>query len=321
MATRFDWHQFLIRHHISFVVSGPNVAKNNVAIKCPWCGSADQSEHLGISLDVNNPVWGCFRNAAHRGRSPVRLISKLLRISYNAATLFVEQSAPLIDDFDAAVDRLRSGYVTQSNKKSSRNVAVEYPKTFRRLLDGSYGKRFIDYLAYRGFHAPKDVAEQYDLRYCLVGDYAWRLIFPVMDGNSLIGWTGRDIRDGARLRYRASDALGKDVLLSFGGALSKIVVVVEGPLDALKVDYYGKTFGVRGIATMGAAVTDRQRTFLSSLVRRVPVFILFDSDAISQSLSLASEVGARWLALPSGIKDPGEMSSKVITMFLSNLVK
>lgn len=319
MTFRFDWHGFLVRHGVPFVTSGPNTSRGNISIKCPWCGSADPSEHLGLSLEVTNPVWGCLRNSRHRGRSPVRLVAKLLRVRYNIAVSLVEQDAPLVDDFDAAIERLRG--VGEEPLKSKYKPKVVYPDSFRHLLDGVYGKRFITYLESRGFHNAQDVAEQYELFYCLVGDFAWRLIFPVTtDDGLLVGWTGRDIRDGAKLRYRASDDLGKNELLTFDD-LNDVVVVVEGPLDALKVDYYGRSFGISSVATMGTAVTVGQKRLLSDISKKTPTYILFDSGAEAQSLVLAEEVGAKWLPLPPGIGDPGEMDQKMVTKFLRNIVK
>ena len=305
-------------YHIPYITSGPNTARGNVSVRCPWCGSADPSEHLGLSLNVNNPVWGCLRNAKHRGRSPVRLVAKLLHLSYGAATELVDCAAPPVDDFDAAIEKLRGG--EDEPIRTKRRPRLELPKTFRRLFDGSYGQRFIDYLSGRGFHDVLDVSHRYDLFYSLVGDFAWRLIFPVVQDGILIGWTGRDIREGAKLRYRASDDLGKDVLLSFH-RLTDYVIVVEGPVDALKIDYYGREFGVGGVATMGTAVTEKQKRLITDIAKVVPTSILFDAGAEAQSLSLANETGARWLSLPSGFKDPGEIDRKTISKFLSKIVK
>lgn len=319
MTIRFDWLRFCTTHRIFFVTVGPNTARGHISVKCPWCGSADPSEHLGLSLDVGHPVWGCLRNSKHRGLNPTRLVAKLLHLPYSAAMDLVDKAAPPVDDFDVAVERLRGDVVEQSKEKKWSRV-VQLPDMFRRLFNGSYGKRFVDYLTHRGFHDALGVAHQYDLFYCLTGDFAWRLIFPVVDNGVLIGWTGRDIRGGAKLRYRASDGLGKDVLMSFSTPAS-VVMIVEGPVDALKIDYYGQPFGVSGIATMGTAVTEKQKRLIGKIARNTPTCILFDAGAEAQSLSLADEVGARWLPLPFGFKDPGEMDGKTISKFLSKVVK
>lgn len=316
---RFDWHRFCTAHHIPFVTSGPNTSRGDISVKCPWCGSADPSEHLGLHLDTNNPVWGCLRNSRHRGRSPVYLVAKLLRISFGAATELVEQSVPPVDDFDAVVELLRGG--DEIPQKSTYKSKVRYPEEFRRLIDGTYGQRFIDYLAFRGFHDAAFVAATYDLFYSLTGDFAWRLIFPVQEDNELIGWTGRDIRKGAKLRYRASDNLGKDVLLSFDRDPESVIVVVEGPLDALKIDYYGKLLGINAVATMGTAVTEGQKKRLAKIARSTPTYVVFDATAMAGGLALADEVGATWLPLPSGIGDPGEMDQKTAIKFLRKIAK
>lgn len=97
--------------------------------------------------------------------------------------------------------------------------------------------------------------------------------------------------------------------------------MVEGPLDALKVDYYGKPFGVNAVATMGTAVTEGQKKRLTKIARNTSTYVVFDETAMSEGLALADEIGATWLPLPSGIGDPGEMDQKTATKFLSKIAK
>ena len=47
----------LIQKKIPYVTTGPNVARGHFAIKCPFCGEADPSEHLGIEESTGR--WGC----------------------------------------------------------------------------------------------------------------------------------------------------------------------------------------------------------------------------------------------------------------------
>jgi hypothetical protein len=318
---RFDWKKFCDRRHITYVTSGPNTAKGNISIRCPFCGSADKSQHMGLSLTASDPVWGCFRNTRHRGRDPSRLIARLLNITYAAAKSIVEYEGPTTDDFDAAVDRLRNnGQATTAPKK--RNEVV-MPGLFRRMGTGFYAERFYKYLAARGFDDVPRLVQTYsvyDLRYCIVGPYAWRIIFPIYAAGEgeLVGWTGRSIDAKATPRYLTSDNFDKNVLLDFGGITTDdYVIVCEGPFDALKVDYYGPAFGVRAVATLGTAVTPMQTQALRVLRGHVRgMSILFDYDAIAQALDLANELDVSAAILPDGIKDPGEFTGNSAADFL-----
>lgn len=316
---RFDWHKFCIEYGVPFVTQGPNTAKGHISIKCPFCGVSDPSEHMGLTLDVRNPVWGCLRNARHRGRDPSTLVARLLSISYSAASVLVESTIVPVDEFERAVESLSS--MQQQNEVQTEVVCEEIEKSpeFRLLSEGAYGKRFIDYLRYRGFdHDAESVATQYELWYALTGRFAWRVIFPIRDSsNRLVGWTGRAIQAGAA-RYLTSDSL-PDVLLRFSAAEpSRMVVVCEGPMDAMKADYYGRRLGFGAVATLSSAV-GRGRYFELVQLRRQThrMCIVFDADAYSQGFRLAQELGALWVPLPLGVKDIGEMSGEQTSNFLT----
>lgn len=317
---RFDWKKFCEREHIHYVTSGPNTAQGNISIRCPFCGNADKSQHMGLSLTRTAPVWGCFRDTRHRGRDPSRLVARLLGVTYAVAQSIVEREGPALDDFDAAIEALRNG--PQPQREAARYNTV-MPALFRKMDDGLYMKRFSTYLAERGFiDLPRliEMYSVYDLRYCIVGPYAWRIIFPIYepDDGALRGWTGRSIYANAVPRYLTAEDMGKDVLLDFGGITTDDhVIVCEGPFDALKVDYYGSSFGVRAVATLGTAVTDAQIHVLRALRGRCrDMTVLFDADALAQSLNLAGELDVAAAVLPEGVKDPGEFTASSAVDFL-----
>jgi hypothetical protein len=82
-------------------------------------------------------------------------------------------------------------------------------------------------------------------------------------------WTGRSIIRNAPLRYLTSSKVEavniKECLfhwheLRLRGA--EILVVCEGPFDALKLDFYGKEYGVRATCVFGSKVTPTQASLL-----------------------------------------------------------
>ena len=324
---RFDWRSFCNRNHIQYVTSGPNTAKGNISIRCPWCGNADPSEHMGLAVDAARPYWGCLRNAQHRGRHPAKLIARLLRISYGAAASLVSASGPPIDDFEEAVASLSAAPGTLESRPVK--MLPSLPPEFQNLTEGRYASRFLAYLANRGFDAADvaDVAQTYDLKYALIGEQAWRLVFPIYDlDGTLLGWTGRAIGSGTP-RYLASKSLGKNVVLGgFGVPDDVTLLVCEGPVDWVKLDYYGSPLGVSAVATMGTAYTSTQVTELLQLMKRVTkTFLLFDREALSSQLRLADELETygkkpvRALQLPAPFDDPGQMTPAAVRRFCLSL--
>lgn len=326
---KFDWRAFCAQHSIAFVTSGPNTSRGNISVRCPWCGEADRSGHMGLSLDRNDPVWGCFRNAKHRGRNPRRLVQRLLCVSFDEAWRIVGAQAQTADDgeLSASIKRLQEGPEGGGATRST-PPALAYPPDFKPVLGRAYGKQFLAYLEkQRGFSSDclGEVCERYGLHYALSGDFAWRLIFPIHDADGrLLGWTGRDIRPSAWLRYRTTDALPNRVLYNAHLAArsdAETLVIVEGPVDAVKVDYFGASLGVAAVATLGTSLPRERRAALATLCRRFKrAALLFDEGTLPEVTSLAPELsetsGVDVALWRPGVKDPGDMSSTQVVKFL-----
>lgn len=329
-TVRFDWRAFCTEHNVPFVTSGPNTARGHVSIRCPFCGDGDPSQHMGLSLDRNDPAWGCFRNSAHRGRNPRRLVQRLLGISFAEAWRKVEQQQGATAD-SAELERSTQALIALADRQEHRaENCPPWPTEFKPVIPGrGYAGQFITYLEReRGFigHAG-EVSERYGLHYALTGDYAWRLIFPIHEADGrLLGWTGRDIRPKAWLRYRSSAPLPQRALYNAHLAARSegdTLVVVEGPVDAIKVDYFGAPFGVAAVATLGTALPAERRAALASFCRRFErVALLFDEETLTEVLGLVPELaeasGRDVLLWRPGAKDPGAMGEDAIREFLGH---
>lgn len=320
---KFDWLKFCTQYHITFVTAGPNTSRGDASIKCPWCGNSDPSEHLGLSLDAKNPVWGCLRNPQHRGRDPRRLVQRLLQCSYQQAVSVVkEQDVAVPDEFDTLNTPL---------KDTELKLVPEliFPKEFR-CFDApgkaQYAGRFLDYVAERGFGADAaKVCAQYGLRYALTGEQAWRIITPIYDDNGkLQNWTGRAIGKEATLRYKNASNSGKGLL--FNEARVRILpfqirtlFVVEGPWDCMKVDFYGHEFQCASVAILGTSITEEQLAriaLLGNITDRI--VILMDPEAfninalIESSLSGISSAPVVLGQIPETVEDPGALTQKQV---------
>ena len=292
---------------------GPNVRKGQVAIRCPWCGDADPSQHMNV--DPKTGAFSCFRNSQHRGRRPHGLLMKLLGCSHEAVQALLTDTSDLRRTVQRLTQEEASEEPVEEERLHGRDAVGLVPLTSRGL---SYF-RFRDYLAERGFdHEQLPImSELYDLRCALTGRFKFRVVFPVHDvGGKIIGYTGRCIDDGS-LRYLSLPGttvkrhLLWENLLAAGGRTLRIC---EGPLDALKVDYVGRVRGSPDRATCTFGVNP-SRSQLARIVELADGFqrlaILFDGDALGAAIRLQNAlmpmVDATIERLPDGVADPGEL--------------
>lgn len=306
----FDWQRFVTEHSIRYVAHGPNVKRGNINIHCPFCGPADPSEHLG--LDLSSGRWGCWRNREHSGGSPTYLVSRLLGISQDQAEAITGK--PMVMQQGAlslARERLTKP------KVETKFEPVKPDPDFLPITRREPGARFARYLERRGFHRDDvmRVIKEYRLKCSFTGEMKNRLIFPVFDQDrNLMGYTGRAVGRAVK-RYNAFP-VGEQVKKQLhnqenvlrGG---RMLVLVEGPLDALKCDFYGKQVwgGVRFVDSMGTHVSDSQ---IVCLLRLSALFdrtgILFDEGAGSQARNVFTRYPGRLEILNQDLaSDPGAL--------------
>lgn len=316
-----DVIHFLEVNKIPYITHGVNVKKGEININCPFCAqtsSPDPSFHLGI--DPERLWFSCWRNRkSHRGRSLHRLIMILLSCNYSKACEVLGQQPIWVDA--AKFDGL-----TFDELPSTPPTPLEYPPEFR-LFDGMYWcQRFVDYLVEdRGFPLSSvyRVAQRYQLRATIQGTYKDRVIIPNTINGRLVNWTARSVYPGAELRYLTlSDFQGALVNikqcvfnsddLQRGGS---VLLVVEGPFDAIKVDFYGAPVGVRATCLFNKKATLTQLGYLGELsnvfTKIVPMFDrgeeIDQRDLLDQLSWLPSESLGEWLC-PKHVKDPGELT-------------
>jgi hypothetical protein len=321
----FDWKDLLLRHGIPFAERGANVKRNEINIRCPFCGSADPSQHMGLNLETG--WWSCWRNrAGHSGKSPLRLLVKLLDVPYWKARELAGLSKDYIDPdgFDAVAAMLLKREPKAERPEQVQRRALYFDREFLEVSDRPRTRRFWNYLFTRHFaeHDITGLCHDYDLRCATDGWFSSRLIIPYLMEGELVAWTGRDITGTSDVRYKdlpRKDCLipPKETLLGFDGLAEggKALVIVEGPLDYLKVDFYGREHGVRAVALSTNSISQEQCYQLEAAVGRFDRFFVMADTAsaidIVDSMRIMQELaflpGVRAMPTPYKRKDAGDL--------------
>lgn len=315
-----NWQQFLEDNNIEFVTSGPNTARGEISINCPLCRGNDPSFHLGINLTSGK--WACWRDATHKGIAPYRLISALLGTSQAQARLIAssyDTNNP--ENFNALASALGASQAIEAEPLNS----VTFPPEFRPIEAYSLTHKFWKYIWNRGFNNPNEVIAKYGLLSCLSGRWRGRLIIPVLNEKGLVGWQGRAlIKPIDAPRYLSSSAAIKQTLFNLdkiadGG---EILFVCEGPVDAIKLDFYGAEFGCRAVCSFGVIPTATQISLINEVSKGFSkLVVLFDADAVGPAFGLVDWLPkATFGILPEGAKDPGEMSPTQTRKFIKEAI-
>ncbi len=317
----FDWLRFLQTRGIEYVEHGPNVARNNVNVRCPLCGE-DPSHHMGISL--SGAGWGCWRDNRHRGKSSARLVQLLLKCTWQHACEIVGTGTSLPDDFAEYVRLKMQGKVDRPTP-----APLHLPEEFKPFRDLPSARPFIKYLERRNFSHRQimRLTDDYGIRYCTRGSYKGRVMFPVHYDRALVSWTGRTIYPQVDLRYKSLSAdpevteregLGtaigpiSDYLLWYDDLMQSdadTIFVEEGPFDALKTTVLGKRHGVVATCFFTGQPTESQIAFLHDLLPKFKRrYLLLDQGTLPKALhvqSLLTGLAVEVAKLPGDLKDPG----------------
>lgn len=326
--------EFLRKHHITYVESGKNVAKGNVNIRCPFCGDNDPSEHMGINLETG--AWGCWRDANHRGKNPAFLVGRILGIPMaDAMRLLGLHQQPNPDELQYVLNLLQGQAKPALAKPQTLNLLPE----FRGITVNQPGTLYFNYLVRRGFKREhvRDFCRYYNIRYCNEGFWRKRVIVPITKDEKLVSWTARSIIPDEELRYislshkpeskHSWDGVIaveniKNTLFNYDNVKEggKRLYVCEGPFDALKVDYYGKNYGIRATALYGVSMSEEQEECIIELAKNFDeTFLLLDVNMPHVALDLCKQlsvINARLATLPGNVKDPGDLNCEVIRVVL-----
>jgi len=321
-----DWLRFLDRNRIDYVI-GPaqNVRHNHIGINCPRCGD-DTKHHFSIDLE-SGKIKGCWRDSNH-WMDPLELVAELTHTSQGEARRLLSEGGQIMVEDCSPKALMEELELLDDSKRGEPDQLpeLEWPPEFYHFNAQRRALPYYEYLSARGFSNPEAVAECYGLRWCADGEWGPRIAFPLYEELRMVGWTARAITKRAKAKYK-THPIGKGVrrlLWDPAGRDDWLLVVCEGPFDALKIDWFAAERPVRAVAIMGLQVGAAK---IGALVRAATgareVVLLLDSDAEAQALELQGALGplrARIVALPRGVKDPGDLSRVAVERLLDRLL-
>lgn len=262
----------------------------------------------------------------------MKLVAALLRCSWAEAEAIVGD-VPTEVGFGSLRSRL------EHESASEKPVAVSaqtWLPSIRSIMSRGPRAAFWRYLIKRGFPEPElpGLIRYYHLRCSSSGQFRNRLCIPILTGEGMVGWTGRAILPGMEPRYLAyPDSQVKARVFNEwrvrkGG---RVLVIVEGPLDCLKLDWFGRGVGLRSVALMGTSATDAQVGRLLGMTEGfASTAILLDPGAAGAAGVLASKLAMRsprllsFDSLPARFSyadDPGALQGRDVRSALRFLLR
>ena len=318
-----DWIDFLDSCGVEYV-EGPKgqVRKGHVGIQCPRCRD-DEKFHFNIELDTGR-IRGCWRDKNH-WMSPPQLVGHLAGVStVEAKRILADGDVPVDVSPRTLLDRLEKDDDVEKDLD-----VLTWPDEARPFGSKTRQEQpYVNYLKRRGFLNPYDPTARFGLRWCPRGKWSHRILFPLyrVDGE-LAGWTGRDITGTSKVKYRThppGDAVSR---LAFGydpEVTGRSLVLVEGPVDACKVEVYGGP-GTYALALLGLNVGPRKLALVDAVAQGFRrVVILLDDGAQAQALDLAyqlTHLDPIMGHLPPGVADPGDLRHDEVSRVLGKCVK
>ena len=284
----FDGIAFLKEFNIPYVTSSPNVSAGWIGLRCPFCG--DKADHMGMNISVG--AFSCWRCGS---KGTIETIQRLIGIPKQDASRIYAQFL---------VRRIAHNEATYRPKASASQVI---------LPDKEFTRGEVAYLKRRNLLSSVDT---YNLRSGgISGDWAWRIVIPIILNGIIVSATGRYITEtpegvpkyktlshGAEIIHHKHIYLGLDFV-------QDTTIVVEGPIDAIRG-------GPGFISSFGINMMPEQIALLS---KYKSVIFLFDNEdqAQRQADKYATMVAVLGnteveVARLEGIKDLGEASDAEI---------
>lgn len=314
----FDATDFAKRHHGH--KESRSARSYEYLLPCPQCGSERLRWHHEPGGKQTWICWGCSRTG-----DTLALISLMERIE-RADAIAVVVDGYVGGDAPVRLEKLAAMPVVRHHD-ILRLALRPYPEGFELLTPGFAGHdpAFAYLVGERGI--PVDVLQAWRVGYVRTGYRAGYAVFPVFMDGGLVYWQARATWDppaGLSIDHRKAwikatkyrktlnppnepgFAEGADVLLNYDRAkVEPHVVVVEGPVDAIKV-------GPHAVALLGKEPTPiKVERLLRMHAQRYTVYLDPGEEERAKALKLASQLrewAPTFIATPPAGYDPGKLT-------------
>lgn len=217
--------------------------EGQIALCCPFCESRGETPDTRFRLGINyiEGLGHCF-NCGKGWVNGERMLRELER-------------------------KLETGELELAALGAQAALAparpVELPEDFQLIQYGwnldSWNRVAYEYVKRRGVMNWQIKAHQ--IGFSLVGDFRYRIVLPIYNGEKLIGLVGRAFVKDLEPKYR--NALGEKPIYNLPNQIRHTAIITEGAFDALAVERYAKRFLVLGqpansLAALGHSLTTKQ---------------------------------------------------------------
>jgi DNA primase len=281
--------------------------------ECPYCGKDRK-----LYVNSESGFWVCY--SCGEGGGLATLMMEVEGIDYRTAMAKLTKAAH--ERLSTSLDKIRARTQKRAERKQAkkkRAVApswADLPPEYVPIWDPH--RRVwnrIGYLATRGIRLR--TAQAFQLGFCLAGDYAGRLIFPVIDDGKIVSFTARATGD-FEPKYRNPEAVSKGTLIYGIDQLRglKKATIVEGPTDVTGM--YQKKLPAGGL--MGKLGTIMQAAKLREIGVE-EVCLLLDGNAgedVFKTAAIFGETLRVTIARLPGTLDPDDAAKKVVVKVLND---
>jgi hypothetical protein len=293
-----EWRELLDELNVEWRDKGKNCSRGNINISCPFCGD-DPSFHLAIS--ENKDAYYCYRDPAHHSGSSTSRLLIALGLSHADISFTLNQYG---DDRPVRVVPKKPASVAAS--------------TWTKFGSAADSELCVTYLRDRGFPTPVAISRQYDLRIAGPGKWAQRLLLPIQDDGAIVSWTGRALRPGMEPKY-LTETTDAGNFLYLPRSIRETLVVVEGPMDALKIAVATNNLSISAVAILGKGYFNKLDKIAKLAEGCTRILLALDIDvSISTSYEVVYELASRVscpvnnLGIPYGYKDAAELELEEI---------
>lgn len=238
------------------------------AVCCTHNGtSADTRARGGIIQNAEGISYHCFNcgfktgyMVGHHISKKMRKLLEWLRIPTDIINKIILESLRVEEHQQARSLFSLPKFEDRDLPKSSillKDAVDQYPESVKAA----------NYLLERGF-----LLDEYPWCWTPETQYSNRIIVPFFFENRIVGWTARKITN-SKPRYISDQQIGYVFNLDRQQDARKLVIVTEGPFDAISID---------GVALLGSEVSVHQQYLLHRLNKSI--IVLPDRDSAGKKL-------------------------------------